>query len=133
MKELLRNFVKLDNYRLYIMHGVILLLFFILIIKLFSLQIAKGEYFSQEVNGTALREVEVEASRGTIYDRFGRALAVNNTAYAVSLDPSTGVDNLNTVLLDLINVLEKNNELLLFLTNFCLTEAKVKKKDGKRI
>ena len=110
MKELLRNFVKLDNYRLYIMHGVILLLFFILIIKLFSLQIAKGEYFSQEVNGTALREVEVEASRGTIYDRFGRALAVNNTAYAVSLDPSTGVDNLNTVLLDLINVLEKNNE-----------------------
>ncbi|MEI3162750.1 MAG: penicillin-binding transpeptidase domain-containing protein [Lachnospirales bacterium] len=35
---------------------------------------------------------------------------MNNTAYAVSLDPSTGVDNLNTVLLDLINVLEKNNE-----------------------
>ncbi len=110
MKELLRNIVKLDNYRLYIMHGVILLLFFILVIKLFSLQIAKGDYYSQEVNGTALREVEVEASRGTIYDRYGRALAINNTAYAVSLDPSTGVDNLNTVLLDLINVLEKNNE-----------------------
>ena len=110
MKELLRNILKLDNYRLYIMNGVILLLFFILVIKLFSLQIAKGDYYSQEVNGTALREVEVEASRGTIYDRYGRALAINNTAYAVSLDPSTGVDNLNTVLLDLINVLEKNNE-----------------------
>ncbi|MEI3162749.1 MAG: hypothetical protein V8S74_05005 [Lachnospirales bacterium] len=63
MKELLRNIVKLDNYRLYIMHGVILLLFFILVIKLFSLQIAKGDYYSQEVNGTALREVEVEALR----------------------------------------------------------------------
>lgn len=110
MKELLRNIVKLDNYRLYIMHGIILLLFFILVIKLFSLQIAKGEYFSQEVNGTALREVEVEAPRGTIYDRYGRALAINNTAYAVSLDPSIGVDNLNKVLYDLITVLEKNEE-----------------------
>ena len=110
MKELLRNIVKLDNYRLYIMHGIILLLFFILVVKLFSLQISKGEYFSQEVNGTALREVEVEASRGTIYDRYGRALAVNNTAYAVSLDPSIGVDNLNKVLFDLITVLEKNGE-----------------------
>lgn len=110
MKELLRNITKMDNYRLYIMHGIILLLFFILVIKLFSLQIAKGEYFSREVNGTALREVEVEAARGTIYDRYGRALAVNNTAYAVSLDPSIGVDNLNKVLFDLINLLEKNNE-----------------------
>lgn len=110
MKELLRNIVKLDNYRLYIMHGIILLLFFILVVKLFSLQISKGEYFSQEVNGTALREVEVEAARGTIYDRYGRALAVNNTAYAVSLDPSIGVDNLNKVLFDLITVLEKNGE-----------------------
>ena len=110
MKELLRNITKLDNYRLYIMHGIILLLFFILVLKLFSLQIAKGEYFSQEVNDTALREVDVEAERGTIYDRYGRPLAVNNTAYAVSLDPSVGVDNLNMVLYDLINVLEKNGE-----------------------
>lgn len=110
MKELLRNFKKLDNYRLYIMHGIILLLFLILVFKLFSLQIAKGEYFSQEVSGTALREVDVEASRGTIYDRYGRALAINNTAYAVSLDPSIGVDNLNTVLFNLITVLEKNEE-----------------------
>ena len=92
------------------MHGIILLLFFILVLKLFSLQIAKGEYFSQEVNDTALREVDVEAERGTIYDRYGRPLAVNNTAYAVSLDPSVGVDNLNMVLYDLINVLEKNGE-----------------------
>lgn len=110
MKELLRNITKLDNYRLYIMHGIILLLFFVLVVKLFSLQISKGEYFSQEVNGTALREVEVEAPRGTIYDRYGRPLAVNNTAYAVSLDPSIGVDNLNKVLYDLITVLEKNGE-----------------------
>ncbi len=110
MKELLRNITKLENYRLYIMHGIILLLFFILVLKLFSLQIAKGEYYSQEVTGTALREVEVEAARGTIYDRYGRPLAINNTAYAVSLDPSVGVDNLNKVLYDLINVLEKNGE-----------------------
>lgn len=110
MKELLRNITKLDNYRLYIMHGTILLLFFILVLKLFSLQIAKGEYFSQEVNNTALREVDVEAERGTIYDRYGRPLAINNTAYAVCLDPSVGVDNLNMVLYDLINVLEKNGE-----------------------
>lgn len=110
MKDLLRNITKLDNYRLYIMHGIILFLFVILVLKLFSLQIAKGEYFSQEVSDTALREVDVEAERGAIYDRYGRPLAINNTSYAVCLDPSVGVDNLNTVLYDLINVLEKNGE-----------------------
>lgn len=110
MKELLQSFFRVKNPRLYIMNGIILLLFFILVFKLFSLQIAKGEYFSQEVTGTAIREVEVEADRGTIYDKYGRELAVNKTAYAVSIDSNVGVDNLNTVLLNLIDVLEKNDE-----------------------
>ncbi len=110
MKNLLRDFTKTENYRLYIMYAVIAVMFVILAVKLFMLQISEGEYYSREVSGTALREVAVDAPRGTVYDRYGRALAVNNTAYAVSLDPSVGIDNLNSVLLSLIELLEKNNE-----------------------
>ncbi len=110
MKDFLRNLTKTENYRLYLMHFIIVILFCILIVKLFSLQISRGDYYSQEVMGTAVRNVDVEASRGAIYDRFGRALAVNNTAYAVCLDPSVGADNLNSVLHELIKLLESNNE-----------------------
>ncbi len=110
MKDFFRNITKSENYRLYFMHVVIIILFCALIVKLFSLQITKGDYYSREVMGTAIRSVEIEAPRGAIYDRYGRPLAVNNTAYAVCLDPSVGVDNLNSVLFDLIGLLEKNNE-----------------------
>ncbi len=110
MKNLLRNLTKLENYRLYLMHIIIIILFCVLIIKLFSLQITKGDYYSREVMGTAVRNVAVEAPRGAIYDRYGRTLAMNSTSYAVCLDPSIGVDNLNSVLYELIKLLDKNNE-----------------------
>ncbi len=110
MKDFFRNFIKRENFRLYFMYIVIIALFCVIAIRLFSLQITKGDYYSREVMGTAVRNVEVEAPRGTIYDRYGRVLAVNNTSYAVCLDPSVGVDNLNSVLYELIQLLEKNNE-----------------------
>lgn len=110
MKDFFRSFAKQENFRLYLMYSVVIILFCVLIIKLFSLQITKGEYYSREVMGTAVRNVEVEAPRGAVYDRYGRALAINKTAYAVCLDPSVGVDNLNNVLYELIRLLENNNE-----------------------
>ena len=110
MKKLFDSFTKLENFRLYLMHIIVFLLFAILVWKLFSLQITQGDYYSQEVNGTALRDVKVNAPRGTIYDRFGRELAINSNAYAVCLDASIGVDNINIILSDLIDMLEKNNE-----------------------
>ena len=53
------------------------------------------------------------SSKGTIYDRYGRPLAVNKLAMSIKLDPSIDVDNRDEVLLNLVKLLEKNNEKLI--------------------
>lgn len=104
-----KNF-NYTNSRLIVMYIVICVLFFILVVKLYNLQIIDGSYYSSEVKGTTLRDIEVTAPRGSIYDRYGRALAVNKSSFIVNLDPGVTVDNLNEVLLNLVNLLENNGE-----------------------
>ncbi|MGN1319023.1 MAG: hypothetical protein ACI4VF_08395, partial [Lachnospirales bacterium] len=110
MNDFIKRIFNHDKLRLYIFSIVVAILFSILVIKLYTLQIIDGDYYSQEVTGTTLREVEVNASRGSIYDRYGRVLATNEAAYAVNIDPSIGVENMNDILVNLINLLEENNE-----------------------
>jgi cell division protein FtsI/penicillin-binding protein 2 len=92
------------------MYLVICGLFFILAVKLYNLQIINGNYYNNEVKGTTLRSIEVVAPRGSIYDRYGRPLAVNKSSFIVNLDPGVTVDNLNEVLSNLIDLLETNGE-----------------------
>ena len=110
MNNFFRRITNQDNFRLYVFSIVVIILFIILVIKLYTLQIIDGDYYSQEVTGTTLREVEVTAARGSIYDRYGRVLATNEASYVVNIDPSVGVENMNDILVDLITLLENNNE-----------------------
>lgn len=110
MYDIIEAIKNKTSYRIRVMHVIMVILFIILTVRLYSLQIKSGDYYSKEVNGTALRNVTVAAPRGVIYDKYGRELATNTSSYAVNLDPSVGVDNLNSVLGSLINLLEKNNE-----------------------
>lgn len=106
-------FAKIFNYantRLIIMLVVICGLFFTLVVKLYDLQIINGNYYNNEVKGTTIRDIEVTAPRGSIYDRYGRPLAVNKSSYIVNLDPGVTVENLNEVLYNLVNLLEENGE-----------------------
>ncbi len=110
MKNLFRRLLRIYNFRLSIVFFTVVILFSLLVIKLYSLQIIDGDYYSQEVTGTTLRNVEVTAARGNIYDRYGRAIATNESSYAVNIDPSIGVENINDILADLITMLENNGE-----------------------
>ncbi len=110
MRDFFDRIFNYTNSRLILMYIVICGLFFILIVKLYNLQIINGSYYSNEVKGTTLRGIEVTAPRGSIYDRYGRELAVNKSSYIVNLDPGVTVENLNEVLLNLVNLLEKNGE-----------------------
>lgn len=98
------------NKRLLIIFIGICILFLILIIKLYYLQIINGEFLKNQVIGTTLKEVNISAPRGNIYDRYGRALAINTTSFTVNLDASTNIENINNVILNVINLLEENNE-----------------------
>lgn len=110
MPDFLKDLSHRTNFRLGIMLAVIVVCFFILVCKLFNLQIIMGEFLQNQITGTTLREITVPAQRGSIYDRYGRPLAVNNSSFTVNIDPSVTVDNLNDVLLRLTNLLEENGE-----------------------
>lgn len=124
MNNFIRSFIRKQNFRILVFNIVVFLLFSVLIIKLYTLQILDGNYYSQEVAGSTLRSVEVTASRGNIYDRYGRVIATNKSSYTVNVDPSIGVENLNQILINIIELLEENGENIDVTLPISLTEPK---------
>ncbi|HIE08901.1 MAG TPA: penicillin-binding protein 2, partial [Armatimonadetes bacterium] len=68
------------------------LLLFVLLGRLWNLQIVRGEEFYARSRATYVREVRMEAPRGNILDRKGRALATSRTAFNIIIVP--GKDSL---------------------------------------
>ncbi|MCD7778979.1 MAG: hypothetical protein LUH47_10895 [Clostridiales bacterium] len=85
-------------------------LFFILVCRLYSLQIISGDYYNSQIQGTTVKEISVTAPRGNIYDYLGRPLAENFSSWTVNMDASVSVDNLNEVIYSLVNTLEERGE-----------------------
>lgn len=67
---------------------LICLIFLILIIRLFYLQIMDGEYYHTKAEGNRLRMVTMTAARGVMYDRNGQIVAGSRPAYTVSMMPT---------------------------------------------
>ena len=116
MRKYLSNKNNSNNLRLLVVFISACLLFFILIIKLYTLQIVQGDFLKSQVLGTISKPITLEAPRGNIYDKFGVPLAVNESSFTVNIDPSINIDpkatgfTLNDVILKTINLLEKNDE-----------------------
>lgn len=109
MKNLIEKIANWAYTRIIIMYVTIFAMFSVLVVQLYDLQITNGSYYNNEVRGTIIRDIVLTAPRGNIYDRYGRPLAVNTSAYTVNLDPSVNVQDLNGVLTDLIDLLKDNN------------------------
>ncbi|MCL2673959.1 MAG: penicillin-binding transpeptidase domain-containing protein [Defluviitaleaceae bacterium] len=113
---MLRNALKILTNRLAILGVLTLLMFYMVTVRLFELQIIRGEYFLNELNVTSVRSTELNAPRGTIYDRFGRPLAINVTEYIVMIDPVAAIPRragMNQVAADLLELLESNGEVFI--------------------
>lgn len=61
-------------------------LFLALIARLFYLQIVRGEDYAENFKLRIKREITLPGARGTIYDRNGRPLAVNQLAWSVTVE-----------------------------------------------
>ncbi|MCL2592174.1 MAG: hypothetical protein FWD82_02295, partial [Defluviitaleaceae bacterium] len=98
--------------RIFILTVLVGVLFYVLIARLFELQIVHGERFLHEFEASIEREVVLPAHRGTIYDAFGRPLAVNHFVYNLKLDPSILVSDAerNNMVYNLLEVLRQNEE-----------------------
>lgn len=100
---------------------VVIVLFGILLSRLFSLQIVKGEYYKQNYTMKAQREIATVGPRGNIYDKNGELLAYSELAYSVVIEDcgyydSTKVRNetLNEIIAKTISIIEENGDNLNF-------------------
>lgn len=75
--------------RMFTILVAIVVLFTVIVGRLFFIQIIQGEKYQNTAINQQTRELTVAARRGTIYDRNGKALAVSATAYKVVLSPAT--------------------------------------------
>lgn len=77
----------IQNRTMILMAVLGVLVFLILVIKLFSLQILRHDELEAKALDQQTRSTEVAANRGTIYDRNGNIMAISATAETVFLSP----------------------------------------------
>lgn len=83
----------------------------IFVIQLFNLQIVNGESYRERSEKRLVRETEIYAPRGEIYDRYGKQLVTNTVGYSVQIyRTKVSDDELNHILLEFANILEKNGD-----------------------
>ena len=72
--------------RRYILSGAVLLVFFVYVSQLFSLQIKSNDYKSK-ADSNAFYKKTLYPSRGQMYDRNGKLLVYNKPAYDITFVP----------------------------------------------
>lgn len=92
-------------------------LFFILLQRLFSLQIIHGQEYADNFNLSITRERTIKSTRGNIRDRNGQLLAYNQLSYSITLEDNGTYDTtreqnltLNHVAYELLKILQKHEE-----------------------
>lgn len=126
MKELLRAMqeyiIEYISHRLFIVSVIMFILFFMLIGRLFKLQIVEGEEHLNNFTYKSKKTLTVEASRGNIYDCNGKLLAYNQLAYSVTFENSSKLTEIasenevsenslkNSIVHRTIQILEKNGD-----------------------
>jgi len=80
------------------------LVFFILALRMWYLQVVRGEYFAEKSENNRLKTVFIPPQRGEIHDREGRPLAQNRASFNIELvweespDPEATLSKLAEVL-----------------------------------
>ncbi len=113
MKTILLYIYNFITNRLFLLSLVVLGLFYVLVARLFELQISQGDELAEAFDLKVVREVESEGQRGNIYDRFGIPLATNIMAYDLYLNDSYYVEDKNSMILSLINIVERNGDTII--------------------
>ncbi len=87
MFEFIKNFTKkLIGSRLFVLSVVMVLLFAILVQRIFVLQIINGEEYMDNYTLRIQKERVTSGTRGSIYDRNGKLLAYNELSYSVTIE-----------------------------------------------
>lgn len=78
--------------RVFILLIFAIILFLVVIARLFYVQIIKGDYYQELAYKQQTKSREVEASRGTIYDSKGNTLAISVSSNTLTIAPTNLAD-----------------------------------------
>lgn len=101
--------------RLFTLVVTYVILFSILIGRMFYLQIINGQSYDEAATLQKQKIKTIKSARGNIYDSNGKLLASNEQSYAITLEDSGDLkDNVskNTMILKCIELIEKNGDKL---------------------
>ena len=116
MLDVILDFIKKTiKSRLFPIALIFACLFSVLIHRLFELQIVEGSVIAEETSYKGTKTREIKSTRGNIYDRNGKLLASNILSYSVMMEDSTEItsnEQRNAIIMDLINIIEKNGDTL---------------------
>lgn len=77
-----------QGWRLTFFQGIIFAVFLLFSVRMYDLQILQRDEFQLLADDNRLNELPIAASRGVIFDRYGKSLAVNVPAYNVTIIPA---------------------------------------------
>ncbi len=78
----------LEQWRLWVVYGLVLVLFLFYAYRLFKLQIIDGSTYQAQATENRITRISDPAQRGIIYDRNGVVLARNVPSYNVTITPA---------------------------------------------
>ena len=119
LKEMLSEYL---TSRVFPVTLLIIVLFFLLINKLFTLQIDQGEEYTKSFEVKSEKTLTVSSIRGNIYDVNGNLLAYNNISYTLTFGNDTSLpeiaENLgltesklkNRIINNTLNILKENGD-----------------------
>lgn len=113
--------------RFFVLIIVFIVLFAILIQRLFVLQIINGEDYLNNFTLTIKKETTLKSARGNIYDKNGNLLAYNELAYSVTIEDnyesgSTKNEEMNDTILRTVRLIEDCGDKVLNNFNIVLNE-----------
>lgn len=104
---------KLLRSRIFPITIIYLVLFGIVIHRLFVLQIVEGPTIKQNSEIKKSKPREIDSPRGNIYDRDGKLLASNSLSYSVVMTDNTSIktnEQKNAIIYQMIKLIEKNGD-----------------------
>ena len=99
--------------RLFALVTTYVLLFGIIIVRMFYLQIIQGESYDKKASIQNTRVRAIKSARGQIFDCNGKLLAGNEQSYAVTIEDTGELeDNIekNKMILKLVKLIKKNGD-----------------------
>ncbi len=112
IRELFDLFLNFIKSRVFILAMVCILLFSVIMVRLFNLQIVNSDSYASEYNQMMERTRTYSGVRGNIYDRDGNLLAYNVPTYSVVMEDAvessdTRSEELNKIIYETVCIIEK--------------------------